>query len=353
MGNIIFNKIITIIIIIFLIALSFLLLKNCFFIILPFYLGYLVSKLFIPIIKKSKLKHTHLLSVLIFILIIFFISTISIIIFFIFKSIIMYISTNFINNGAFKNSIYYYINILKESNFPFNLKMDIKVVIENSLQTFLNSLIDKLQIIIEKSFKLITLLPEILVFIIVTSISAFFFTKDYLFINEYYFNHIKKYHDILKSNHYYIMIKNNVSYVLLGYLKAQLILMSLTFALSSIGLGIIGIDNFILKSFAISLIDALPFFGTAIIMIPWIIFKLILRNYFHAAALLIIYLILTTTRQSIEPKIFSNQIGLYPLITLFSIYSGLKTLGFIGVFIGPIVVILLKTAIDAQAKHEH
>jgi sporulation integral membrane protein YtvI len=270
------------------------------------------------------------------------------------RSIINYLSIHLVTNEELKSTIFYYYNLINENkiNLPFSFSIDLSLLIENSLQSLLNSLLNQIQIIIQNSLKFLSFLPDILLFVIIIFISAFFFTIDNKKINEYMNTYILKYFDIIKTNHYFIIIKKDVLSVLYGYIRAQLILISITFVICSIGLGIIGINNFILKSFIISLIDALPIFGTAVVLLPWALMKLLLGNYFNAIYLFILYLILTTTRQSIEPKIFSSQIGIYPLITLFSIYAGLKTIGFLGIFVGPIIAVLINTLINSKKIHE-
>ena len=51
---------------------------------------------------------------------------------------------------------------------------------------------------------------------------------------------------------------------------------------------------------------------------------------------------MSVVRQFIEPKIVSSKIGIHPIFTIASMYTGFKLLGVIGMFIGPIVLIILK-----------
>ena len=46
-------------------------------------------------------------------------------------------------------------------------------------------------------------------------------------------------------------------------------------------------------------------------------------------------------RQLLEPRIVSDQIGMYPLLTLMAMYIGLNTLGFLGMILGIIVLIVV------------
>lgn len=345
MNNIVLNKITTILVIIFLIIISFFIFNKLLIIILPFYFGYLISKIFVPITNKSRLKNNYLVSFLTFLLILIFISLVSGILFFIGRSFIEFLSTKIINNDAFRTQTLYYYNQLISNTIklPFDFKLNIDALLENSVQEILNFLVNKSQMIVESSFRFLVFLPEILVFIIITFISAFFFTKDSKLIRKNIQKYINPYTEKIKSNKYYQLIMKDVFFVLFGYLKAQLILMSFTFIITAFALGLLRIENFLFKALAISLVDALPIFGTAIILIPWAIINFLSSKVFIATALLVLYLVLTIFRQSIEPKIFSVNIGLYPLITLFSIYAGLKTIGVMGIFVGPILVIITKT----------
>ena len=51
---------------------------------------------------------------------------------------------------------------------------------------------------------------------------------------------------------------------------------------------------------------------------------------------------MSVTRQVIEPKIISGQIGIHPIFTLISMYTGFKIVGLGGMLIGPIILIILK-----------
>ena len=62
--------------------------------------------------------------------------------------------------------------------------------------------------------------------------------------------------------------------------------------------------------------------------------------------MLVTYLVVTTTRHILSPKLISNQIGVHPLIMLIAIYIGLEIFGVFGMIIGPIIVITGKLIIE-------
>ena len=143
-------------------------------------------------------------------------------------------------------------------------------------------------------------------------------------------------------NKWLIRIKNDLLSALIGYIKAQLILMVITFIEVSIGLLIIGIDYAILLGLLISIIDVFPILGTGTVLIPWALFSFISGNYPLGFSLIILYGIVMLVRQLLEPKIVSGQIGLYPLVTLMSMYIGLQVFGIAGMIMGPIMVLIVR-----------
>lgn len=49
-----------------------------------------------------------------------------------------------------------------------------------------------------------------------------------------------------------------------------------------------------------------------------------------------------------EPRIVSGHIGVHPIFTLLAMYTGFKLSGLIGLFIGPIVLIILQNVFETM-----
>src|SRR5699024_5835394 len=111
---------------------------------------------------------------------------------------------------------------------------------------------------------------------------------------------------------------------LLGYLKAQLTLISITGAIVFVGLLILHVDYALTIAVATGLIDLLPYLGTGIVFVPWIIYMFFTGNYFLTIGLAVLYAIVLIQRQIMEPKIVSSNIGLDPLATLIAIFVGIQ-----------------------------
>ena len=94
--------------------------------------------------------------------------------------------------------------------------------------------------------------------------------------------------------------------------------------------------------FGIAFVDALPILGSGTVMVPWGIISGLNGDLKLGISIIVLWIIMSVVRQFIEPKIVSSKIGIHPIFTIISMYTGFKILGIIGMFVGPIVLIILK-----------
>ena len=102
---------------------------------------------------------------------------------------------------------------------------------------------------------------------------------------------------------------------------------------------------------AIAFIDIIPVLGTGTVLLPWAVISFIIGNVGLGIGLLVLYVIILVIRQIIEPKLVAGQVGLPPIATIIAMYIGSKTLGVLGFFILPFIVILVKVFNDAGLIH--
>ena len=124
-------------------------------------------------------------------------------------------------------------------------------------------------------------------------------------------------------------------------IRSYAMIMLLTFTELSVLFSVFGIQNAILKAALIAMLDILPILGTGGIMIPWAIVSLVLGYTGLGIQLLVIYIIVTVVRNYVEPKIVGTQLGLHPIITLVSMFIGLRLFGFLGLFGLPVGISFL------------
>ncbi len=139
---------------------------------------------------------------------------------------------------------------------------------------------------------------------------------------------------------------------LLGFITAQFTLLSLTTIVILIGLLILRVDYAITIALLFGFIDFIPYVGTGSIFIPWITYELITGDTGFAIGLAVLYIVVIVQRQLIEPKVLSSSIGLDPLATLVALFIGYKWMGFFGLILGPIILVIINTLYRANIFHE-
>ena len=107
--------------------------------------------------------------------------------------------------------------------------------------------------------------------------------------------------------------------------------------------------------FAIALVtavvDIMPVLGTGTILIPWAVISFCTGKFGLGVGLLVLYAIIGVIRQIVEPKLVSAQLGLPPYLTLAAMYIGTQLFGFLGLFLLPLLLTLLKVLNDEGILH--
>jgi len=183
----------------------------------------------------------------------------------------------------------------------------------------------------------LTSLPELLMFAMFIIISTFFASRDRHVYKEFLTRQMPP-----PTYAKLISLKDTLGRSLVGFLKAQLMLMTLTFSECFIGLSIIGIPYALLISLFIAVVDILPVLGTGTVLVPWGVVCLIMGKTATGFALLALYLVIMVVRYVVEPKIIGTQLGLHPLVALIAMFVGLKALGVVGLLLGPAIVVTVQ-----------
>ncbi len=190
-------------------------------------------------------------------------------------------------------------------------------------------------------------IPSILIGIVVTIVCACFMTADYDKITNFVYCQFPKdkRKDVTRAKQ---LLKLNLGKMA----KAYLLIMLVTFTEIFIGLTVLQLLGIFQSSYiaviavVTAIVDVIPVLGTGTIVLPWAAYSLIVGDYGMAIGLIIIYVTVTVIRQIVEPKLVAGQLGLPPFVTLIAMYLGLKVFGVLGVFVLPIVIIMLKLLND-------
>ncbi|CAM3982132.1 sporulation integral membrane protein YtvI [Cohnella lubricantis] len=141
-------------------------------------------------------------------------------------------------------------------------------------------------------------------------------------------------------------LRSNVFKGIGAYFKAQAKLVSVTFAVIFVALLLLGVNN----AFAIALLagvfDVLPLLGVSTLFIPWIVYLFIVGDMGFGLWLTGLWLLVTLTRQFLEPRITGQTVGVSAFTMLAFMMVSLSLFGVIGLILAPILMILLKALYD-------
>ena len=319
---------------------------------MPFVIGLFVAALLRPTIdviaKKAHLKRVF---VSIFILLVFY-SVIALLtllvsarVFYFLKDIFNRLPTIYTEVA---NSIEPELENLSE-----NILMQFPDI-EDYLEGILSSIGDSLFSVISKASTTVvgtitgfaSRVPSILINFLFTIVSSFFFTIDYHRIAGFVMKQFSKGKQEMILN-----VKNSMIRTLGKFVKAYITLILITFTELSIGFLILRIPNPILIAGIVAVVDILPILGTGAVLLPWAIIAFIFGNNTMAIGILILYIVVTIVRQTLEPKVVGQQIGLHPVVTLSCIFAGAQMLGVVGLLLLPITVTIIKKMNDEGTIH--
>ena len=224
----------------------------------------------------------------------------------------------------------------------FNLSNEIMSTIQNSGNDLLAEGTKIAKNILTGILNIITSIPTIGIYTAVCILSLFFICTDRIYMIDQLEHHIPELWVKKLAKHIRKITKS-----LGSYLKAQAILVLISFVICLIGLIVLKIAGFniefpLIAALIIGFVDALPIFGSSTVIIPWAVISAFNGDIRLAIALIILLLIMSTTRQFMEPRVVSGQLGIHPIFTLLAMYTGYKIIGVLGLLLGPIILIILK-----------
>lgn len=181
--------------------------------------------------------------------------------------------------------------------------------------------------------------------VVVVMVVTILLAKDYdklkaQFIRQPFYENIKQ-------------LKEKVFYALFIYVRAQFILILIISGVCCVSFAMMGVKRAVLWGIGIGILDALPFFGTGSILIPWAVIQLFRGKFLSAAILGTIYIVCSCIREFLEPKLIGKKLGVLPVYVVSTVYIGIVLYGFGGVLLGPLQALLtLEIGQQWIADHE-
>lgn len=253
---------------------------------------------------------------------------------------------------------FYELKLLPLATLVYNWCVEMLEILDpaviNALESVLNSLLSSLKSVITYLSSaavnfvswIATGVPSLILSLLAMIFSTVFVAKDYEKIKAFAVENVPEPVKRLLTN-----VRIYLTETLFVVIRSYAAIMLLTFTELSILFSLFGIEHAVLKASIIALLDILPILGTGGIMIPWGVISLLLGYTRLGIELLIIYAIVTVVRNYVEPKIVGTQLGLHPIITLVSMFIGLRLFGFWGLFGLPVgISFLWKQKLEKEAQ---
>lgn len=312
---------------------------------MPFLIAFIIYLLIEPLIKffMKKMKLNRKLSSIIIFLIIF-----SIIIGGVVWGIVSLVSeaTNLLEMlNLYINKAYTQIqeNISKINIEKLSISKDIIELFKSSSQEILVKVSNWMTNFLTKFINVITSIPTISIYIAITIMSLYFMCTDKIYMLDFLEHHMPQ-KWVQKIGKHIREITSSLG----GYLKAEATLILISFIISLIGLYIFKILGMNIKyplliALGIGFVDALPILGSGAVMVPWAVISALNGDIKLGISIVVLWIIMSIVRQFLEPKIVSGKIGIHPIFTLIAMYTGFKLIGVMGMLVGPIVLIILKS----------
>ncbi len=214
--------------------------------------------------------------------------------------------------------------------------------IQSSAMEFLGTLSEWAKNALTGAINFLTSVPTIGVYAVITLLSLYFMCVDKVYMIDQLEHHLPEIWVKKMGVHLKELVKT-----LGGYLKAEVTLVFISFLICLVGLYILHFTGFsiaypLLMALIIAFVDLLPIFGAGTFMIPWAIISACTGDFSLAIAILVLWAVISIVRQFLEPRIVSGNIGIHPIFTLIAMYTGFKFIGVLGMFLGPIILIILK-----------
>ena len=182
-------------------------------------------------------------------------------------------------------------------------------------------------------------LPSFLVALTIFVMASFLLTADYPYLRSRYIQHLDEGLLPLLSQ-----LRATALGAFGGYLKAELLLSVGVFFILLGGFLLIRQPYGLLLALGLAVLDFIPVLGAGTVMVPWAFWALFAGELAEAAELMAIWGVIALFRRCVEPKFVGDQTGLSPILSLVSIYGGMKLAGVLGMILGPVAVLIFLDA---------
>ena len=237
------------------------------------------------------------------------------------------------------------------ASLPFMSGDDASVLRESVTQAFSDAVKNVLASAASRfpafAARLISSVPQIFLFFVVTVLSAVYFCIDYEKIRTFLRLHLSRWNWDLATR-----IGGIVKHTVVQFVKSYFLIFLITFAGLFFGFVLLREPYAFLFALVTAAVDGLPIVGMGIVLFPLAIYHFMLGDIGYGVGVCVIYLVLTVLRQVLEPKILGAGMGVHPLVMLMAMYCGWQVIGIGGMLLAPFVAVTVKNLIGIRKEEK-
>lgn len=125
------------------------------------------------------------------------------------------------------------------------------------------------------------------------------------------------------------------------YVKAQTVIMAVIAGICGATLSFAKVPQGALFGLLAGALDALPFIGTGVVLVPLGIFYGLEGRLGVSVTCAVLYVTCILLREMMEPRLIGKRIGVRPIFILISIYVGIRLFGVAGIIKGPLGFVII------------
>ncbi|MFY9608191.1 MAG: AI-2E family transporter [Blastocatellia bacterium] len=139
---------------------------------------------------------------------------------------------------------------------------------------------------------------------------------------------------------------SGIENTILGTVYGGLIVAGVQGALVAIALWVLGVDSPLFWGVVAAVFALIPLVGTAVVWIPAAIY-LVASGSWVKGLILVAWgaLVVGTVDNILRPILIQGRVQMHPLLIFFAVFGGVSVFGFLGLFIGPVILGLTITAL--------
>ncbi len=318
-----FNKIMTAIILVTLVALSFFLLKPVLlFIILGIILAFIFNPIYTWIYKKTKMKNLSVILVSFFLIFLIITPIWLFTPIIVDQSIKIYFATQKMN----------FVTPLEDFFPSLFASKEFSNQVGSTIYSFVNKTINSIMV----SFSNIIInFPTIFLQLIVTFFTFFFVLRD----QDKFIDYIKSLLPFSKEVEKRIFTQTKE--ITMSVLYGQVVIGMLQGLVAGLGFFIFKVPNALFLTIFACLAGIFPIIGTAIIWLPVVIYLLINSYNISALGVAVFGILASTIDNILKPILVAKKTSMPASITLISMIGGFFLFGVLGFIIGPLIIAYL------------